>query len=617
MGADLRRHTGVALLLAAMALPAVASETEPKRRHALSLIGEPRFASDFKHFDWVNPDAPKSGLVREWDMGTFDNLNPYTIKGTTAEGAGLLNQPLMTHSPDEASTAYCLVCAWVSHPDDFSSVTFGLRPEARFHDGKPITPEDVLFSIEALKKAHPHYALYYKNVVKAEKTGAHEVRFTFDMKGNRELPMIVGELPVLPKHYWEGKDAKGEARDLSKSTLEPPLGSGPYKIKDFEAGRHITYERVTDHWAKDLSVSKGQWNYGEIKYIYFRDRVPGFEAFKSGQIDHWRETSAKFWATAYDFDAVTKGQVKKEQIAVKNVAPMQAFAFNTRRTQFQDPRVRRAFNLAYNFEAANKQLFYDQYVRAKSYFGNSELEATGLPAGKELEILETIRAQVPAEVFTTEWKNPYNKDMGEFRRNMGEAARLFAEAGWKVKDGVLHNAAGEPLAVEFLLVQPDFERVVLPYAEDLKKLGVKASVRVVDSAQYRRRAEKFDFDVVVRTFAQSESPGNEQRNYWGSEAAEKDGSQNTIGIKNPAIDKLIDRIVYAKDRAELVAATRALDRVLLWNHYVVPQWNFPYERVATWDIFGRPAKLPSRAVSFLQTWWIDPAKQKALAEARK
>ena len=613
-----------------------------KKLHALSLVGEPKYGPDFEHFDWVNPDAPKGGTLRGFVQGSFDSLNIFTVQGAPAGGLGLTFDSLMANSLDEASAEYALVAEWVSYPDDYSSVTFGLRPQARFHDGKPITPEDVVFSMEALKKSHPHYALYYKNVVKAEKTGEREVTFTFDVKGNRELPHIVGQLIVLPKHYWEGQGSNGQPRDITRSTLEAPLGSGAYRIKDVDAGRSITFERVKDYWAKDLPVSQGQWNFDEIKLTYFRDRTPGFEEFKSGKLDYWRENVASQWATGYGFPAVKKGWVKKEAIPVKRVAPMQAFVFNLRRKQFQDPRVRKAFGLAFNFEDANKMTFYNLYLRVSSFFDNSELASKGLPEGRELEILEEVRDQVPAEVFTTEWKNPVNATPQEFRDNMREASRLLTEAGWKLeqetvedgecgffcgmmrnvgltsarKENVRRNAEGEVLTAKFLLVQPSFEKVVLPYIQHLQKLGIKASVRVVDSAQYSRRMDDYDYDIVVDSFAQSESPGNEQREFWGSTAADRSGSRNTAGIKNPAVDKLIDKIVFAKDRQELLAATRALDRVLLWNYYVVPHWHYPYERLVTWDIFGRPETLPERTAGLMQVWWIDPEKQKALAAAR-
>lgn len=611
-----RMGLAMSTVLAALISVAAAGAQASERQQALSLMGKPAMSAEFAHFDWVNPDAPKGGVVRLFDFGTYDSLNTFTTRGNPAEGLGLVYDSLMTSSPDEPSTEYCLVCEWVSYPDDFSSVTFGLREQARFHDGTPITVEDVIFSLDGLKKADPQYAFYYKNVVGAEQTGAREVTFRFDQKGNRELPMIVGQMTVLPKHYWQGKGADGEPRDLTKTSLDIPLGSGPYRIKSFEAGRSITYERVADYWAKDLAVSKGQWNFDEIRYVYFRDRVPAFEAFKSGQLDMWQETSANAWATQYNVDAVKNGLIKKEMLPHKRVAPMQSFAFNLRRKQFQDRRVREAFNLAFNFDSANKTLFYGAYVRVNSYFDNSELAATGLPQGRELEILNEVKDGLPPEVFTTEWKNPTAPTPIAHRNNMLEAVKLLQAAGWTQKGGVLVNAQGEPLTAEFLLVQPDFERIVLPYVEDLKKLGIQASARVVDTSQYKRRVDSFDFDLIVHSVQQSHSPGNEQRSYWGSEAADRDGSRNVIGIKNPAIDKLIDKVVFAKDRNDLVAATRALDRALLWNFYVVPQWHYPFDRIATWDMFGRPAKLPSQSASFLRVWWVDPAKSAALASKR-
>ena len=608
----------LALALSSLLLPAPAEAQEaaakPPRHHALSLVGEPRFPADFKHFDWVDPDAPKGGRIRQWTMGGFDSLNNFSVKGEDAAGLGLISDQLMTSSPDEPSTEYGLIAAWVSHPADYSSVTFGLRPEARWHDGKPLTADDVIFSLDALKKAHPRFAFYYKNVVKAEKTGDHEVTFTFDMKGNRELPVIVGQITVLPKHFWTGTGADGQPRDITKSSLEVPLGSGPYRIKSFEAGRGIVYERVEDYWAKDLPVTRGQWNFDEISYTYFRDDTPAFEAFKSGQIDIRAENSANRWATQYGFDAVTKGLVKKEALKHARVASMQAFAFNTRRPQFQDVRVRRAFNLAFDFDMLNKSFFYDQYTRVGSFFANSELASSGLPQGRELEILQTLKDQLPAELFTTDFKVPVGG--AEHRNNLREAVKLMQQAGWTVKDGKLVDGKGETLKAEFLLVQPDFERIVLPYIDNLKKIGVDATARIVDTSQYKRRTDDFDYDIIIDGFGQSHSPGNEQRDLWGSEAAKRPGSQNSVGIQSPAIDALIERVIAAGNREDLVAATRALDRVLLWGFYVVPQWYYPFDRIATWDVFGRPAKLPSQSpASVLQTWWIDPAKEAAVKAA--
>ncbi len=586
-------------------------------RHAVSLVGAPKMAADFKQFDWVNPDAPKGGTVRQFAEGTFDTLNPFSDKGTKAAGIGMIFDTLMAASPDEPSTNYGLIAECVSYPDDFSSATFKLRPEAKFHDGSPVTPDDVVFSLDQVKKVSSLYAFYYKNVTKAEKTGNHEVTFTFDAKGNRELPMIVGELSVLSKAYWEGKDASGTPRDLSKTTVEPPLGNGAYKIKSVETSRKITLERVADYWAKDLPVMRGQYNFDILEWTYYRDRTPAFEDFKSGRLDIWAENQAGAWATAYDFDALKKGLVKKEALPIDRVAPMQAFVFNTRRKQFQDARVRQAFNLLFNFEETNKKLFYDLYVRVGSYFENSELRSKGLPEGRELEILNEVKSDIPPEVFTAEWKNPVNKEQGDFRKNQQAAMKLFNAAGWALgPDRVLKNASGEPFVAEFLIDNDTFQRIILPYIKDLEVFGIKASVRVVDSSQYKQREDKRDFDIIVDNFAQSLSPGNEQRQFWGSAAADKEASRNTAGIRSPAIDKLIDKIVFAKDRAELVAATKALDRVLLWNFYCVPHWHYPYERLATWDMFGRPAKLPSQTSAPMQVWWMDAAKGKTVDAGR-
>ena len=611
-----RSHLLAVVAMAALATSGALPASAQKKHHALSLVGDPKFAADFKHFDWVNADAPKGGAVKMWARGGFDTLYPFNIKGNKATGLGLTYDALMVNSPDEASTEYGLLAEWVSHPDDFSAVTFSLRAGARFHDGKPITPDDVIFSWATLKRDSPFHAQYYKNVVKAEKTGEREVTFTFDVKGNRELPQIMGQLTVLPKHYWDGKDAKGEARDPSKTTLDAPLGSGPYRIKNFEPGRFIEYERVKDWWAKDLPVMKGQWNFDTVRYEYFRDQTAAFEEFKGGKIDFWRENSAKQWATAFDLPQLKAGTMKKEQITEKEASQMQAFAMNLRRPQFQDARVRRAFNLAFNFEDANKKLFYEQYSRVTNFFGESDLKATGLPTGRELAILESLRKDLPAEVFTTEPKQPVAATPEDFRKNLAEAAKLLAAAGWTPKSGVLANAKGEQLTAEFLLADPQFERIAQPYVQDLKRLGIAASIRTVDTAQFQRREDEFDFDIIIANFPQSASPGNEQREFWGSQAAGIKGSRNVIGIKSPAIDKLIDTVIFAKDRAELQAATKALDRVLLASHYVVPQWYSAFDRVAYWNMFSRPTKLPSRATAFQQVWWIDAVAAKKLAEAR-
>ncbi|GBE44322.1 MAG TPA: ABC transporter substrate-binding protein [Rhizobiales bacterium] len=602
------------LSLAVLIPPATADKM---RHHALSLIGEPKYPADFTNFRYVNPNAPKGGAIRLPAIGSFDSLNPFILKGVSATGVSLIYDQLMETSLDEPSTAYGLIAEWMTYPDDFSTATFKLRDGARWHDGKPVSPEDVIFSLEAMKKGHPFYGQYYKNVVKAEKTGPREVTFTFNVKNNRELPMIVGELTILPKHYWTSNDADGNPRDITKTTLDPPLGSGPYRIKEVKAGRSMTLERVKDYWAAKLPVKLGKDNFDEIRFEYYRDSTIAFEAFKADRLDFYRETSSKNWATGYDLKTVKKGMLKRRLVELKRGQPMQAFVLNTRHEKFQDPRVRRAFNLAFDFEWANKNLFYGQYRRVSSYFENTELASSGLPEGRELEILNEIRDQVPPEVFTTPYTNPVSDGSGSIRRNLRAATKLFKAAGWSVKDRKLVNdKTGRQMTASFLLVSPQFERIVQPYSRNLERLGIKVSLRVVDPPQYSRRLDSFDFDIIVGNFSQSQSPGNEQRGFWGSAAADKKGSRNLIGVKNPAIDRLIDKIIFAKDRSELVAATRALDRVLLWNHYVVPQWYAPYSRIAYWDRFGAPETLPSQSVGFPDIWWWNEDAAKKLAEAK-
>jgi len=583
---------------------------EPAWRHALSLFGDIKYPADFKRFDYVNPDAPKGGLARQISLGTFDNFNIAVagVKGSIAPAAALIYETLMERSRDEVATEYGLLAEAAMHPDDFAWVTYRLRKEARWHDGKPVTPEDVIFSIEVLKKYSPMYASYYRHVGKVEKTGEREIKFTFDSPGNRELPHIVGELLVLPKHYWEGTDSEGRKRDISATTLEPPLGSGPYRIKDFVAGRSVRLERVKDYWGANLPVQVGQNNFDELRFEFFRDNIVALEAFKADQADWIAENSAKQWATAYDFPAVSEKRVVREEFPINDSGRMQAFTLNLRREQFKDARLRRAFNYAFDFEEMNKQLFYGQYKRINSYFDGTELACSGLPEAKELAILETVRDKVPPEVFTTPYQNPVGGNPEAVRANLREAAKLLKEAGYEIKDRKLVNAAGKPVTVEILVEDPSAERIVLFYKPSLERIGVTASIRVVDNAQYENRLRSFDYDIIIDQWPESLSPGNEQREYWGSHAADQPGSRNAIGIKNPAIDALIDKVIFAKDRAELVAATRALDRVLLWNFYVVPQFTYGFSRYALWDRFGH-AELPKYARSGLPSlWWFDAEK---------
>ncbi|MDA9495256.1 extracellular solute-binding protein [Bradyrhizobium sp. CCBAU 11361] len=588
-------------------------------RHALSLFGKVKYPADFKRFDYVNPEAPKGGVARQIAVGTFDNFNIVVsgVKGQVAGAVAFIYESLLTPALDEVSTEYGALAEAVSHPDDFSFVTYRLRSQAKWHDGKPVTADDVIFSLDSFKKHHPMYSAYYSHVVKAEKVGEREVKFVFDAPGNRELPQIVGQLTVLPKHWWEGTDAQGRKRDVSATTLEVPLGCGPYRVKEFVAGRSIALERVKDYWGRDLPANVGRNNFDELRYEYFRDATVAIEAFKADQVDWRTENSAKNWATAYDFPAVTEKRVILEEFANRSSGVMQAFVPNLRRAKFSDPRVRRALNYAFDFEEMNKQIFYGQYKRISSYFdGIDELMATGLPQGKELEILETVRAEVPPEVFTTAYTNPVGGSPEAVRDNLREALRLFKEAGYEVRDRKLIDVkTGTQFSLELLNSDPSFERITLFYKPSLERLGIAVSVRTVDPTQYENRTRDWDFDVVTNSWGESQSPGNEQREFWSSKTAGIAGSRNIAGIKNPAIDKLIERVIYARDRDDLVAATKALDRVLLWNHYVVPQWTYTKVRTARWDRFGRPSELPRYGQSgFPFIWWYDADKAARIAK---
>jgi microcin C transport system substrate-binding protein len=582
-------------------------------RHGLSLFGDLRYQADFKQFDYVNAGAPKGGVVRLIaGAQTFDNLNQVVagVKGTLAAGVDLLYDTLMAPALDEVSAEYGLLAEAVSYPEDYSSVIYRLRANAQWHDGKPVTPEDVIFSLEAYKKHHPQYSAYYRHVVKIEKTGERDVTFTFDQPGNRELPQIVGQISVLPKHYWEGTDKAGNKRDIGSTTLETPLGNGAYRIKEFTPGRTIVYERVKDYWGKDVNVNVGRDNFDELRFEYFRDSTVALEALKADHVDWRTENSAKSWATSYEFPAVQEKRVTLEEFPIRNAGVMQAFAFNIRRDKFKDARVRRAFNFAFDFEEMNKQLFYGQYKRIASYFEGTELAARELPQGEELKILESVRDKVPGEVFTTTYSNPVGGNSDNVRGNLREAVRLLKDAGYEVRDKRLVDTKnGEPFRVEFLVENPNTERFVLFYKPSLERLGIDVTVRTVDDAQYANRERNWDFDIVITSWGQSLSPGNEQRGYWSTQAADQAGSRNLVGIKNPAVDVLIDRVIFAKNREELVAATKALDRVLLWNHYVVPQFTYDKVRTARWDRFARPEKLPTYGMSAFPTiWWWDGSK---------
>ena len=579
--------------------------SRPVNGHGMSMYGDLKYPAGFTHFQYANPDAPKGGDVKLATLGTFDTLHPFVLKGVAAVGLGEVFDTLVVGSFDEPFSQYGLVAETIEVPADRSWVAYTLRPQARFHDGSPMTVEDVIWTFETLKaKGQPFYRSYYAQVVKAEKLAERKVRFSFGPGDNRELPLIVGQLPVLSKAYWS-------KRDFEKTTLEPPLGSGAYRIESFEAGRSITYRRVKDYWAAKLPVKVGQDNFDTIRYDYYRDANVAIEAFKAGQYDLRLENVAKNWATAYTGPAVTQGLIKKDELKNEIPTGMQAFVYNTRRPVFQDARVRRALAYAFDFEWTNKNLFYGAYTRTKSYFSNSELASTGRPGPEELRVLEPFRGQVPDEVFTKEYQPPASDGSGNIREGAREALRLLGEAGWTVKGGKLVNARGEPLEFEILIDEPTWERIALPFVKNLERLGVVARVRTVDAAQYQKRLETFDFDLVVAVWRQSLSPGNEQLDFWGSQAARTNGTRNLAGIRDPVVDKLIELVIQAPDRKSLVARTRALDRVLLWGHDVIPHWHIQVFRIAYWDRFGRPALAPKYAFG-LDTWWIDPKKDTVL-----
>ncbi|MBO0905754.1 extracellular solute-binding protein [Jiella sonneratiae] len=592
-------------------------------RTSMSLAEPSKYPADFQHYDYVNPDAPKGGTLNQIAVGSYDSFNPFVVRGTPAAGlanfgGGLLYDTLMEQSTDEPSVVYAMIAEAVRYPEDKSSVTFRLDPRAKWHDGQPITVEDVIWSFDTLKKLHPQWAAYYKNVVKAEKTGEREVTFTFDQTGNRELPHIMGDLTVLPKHWWEGTGPDGKKRDISQPGLEPPLGSGPYEIGRFVTGQSIEWNRVKDYWAADVAPHKGRYNYDTIDYTYLRDSNASWEAFKKGGLDDYRvENISRRWATEYDFPAFKNGEVKKTTIPDHQVESMQAYVLNNRLAKFQDRRVREALTLAYNFEDMNRTLFFNLYQRMTSYFDNSELASRGLPDERELKFLEPLKSEIPPEVFTQEFKLPVYTDNQSTRENLRKAYELLKEAGYERKGSRLVNAkTGEPFTIEMLGDDPTDARTLQPFADSLKRLGIDASIRIVDSNQYIERLTNFNFELVgIKYYPQSLSPGNEQRDFWSSQAADSPGSRNYAGIKNPAIDKLVNDIVYAKDREDLVAATHALDRVMLWEYYVVPQWYKAETWLAYWDKFGMTGRHPAYSTVDPFAWWAKSAEKSPQKDA--
>ncbi|WP_075290653.1 extracellular solute-binding protein [Pararhizobium arenae] len=598
------KAVAVAALAGLVASPVLAQE--PVWRGGTATVGELKYQDGFKRFDYVNPDAPKGGDLRLTAMGTFDSLNPILAKGEVAAGvAGLVYETLMKPSLDEIASDYGLLAEAIAYPDDFGWVKFRLRPEAKWEDGQPVTPEDVVFSFEKAKALDPQREFYYAHVIKAEKTGDREVTFSFDEKNNRELPKIVGELVIVPKHWWEGKDANGNQRDISKTSLEIPMGSGAYKVASMQAGSTIRFERREDYWGKDINVNIGEDNFGAMIYTYYADLDVAFEAFRSGNADYWWENSAKRWATSYDFPAVKDGRIKLEKLEndYRNRGVLVGFIFNMKREKFGDVRVRKALNYAFDFEELNRTIFYNQYSRIDSFFYGTELASKGVPEGRELEIINEMKDQLPPEVMEP-YVSPVGGDPKKVRDNLRQAIGLFKEAGYELKGNRMVNAkTGEPFTFEILLDGPTIERVALPFAQSLKKIGVEVSVRTVDSSQFTNRWRSRDFDVVYQGWGQSLNPGNEQAEYWGSAAANRDGSQNYSGVSDPVLDTLIKRVIFAKDRDELIATTKVLDRVLLAKHIVVPSYTARNSRIAYSSDLEHPAVLPEYSTGFPSIWW--------------
>ena len=572
--------------------------------HAIAMHGEPKYNNDFLNVEYIDLNSIKGGSIVRSTIGTYDSFNPFILKGTPAAGIGTLYETLTTSSSDEAFTEYGLLAETIEWPDDRSWVSFIIREDAIWHDGKKITADDVIWTFNTLmEKGHPFYKYYYGDVEEVIKVNELKVRFNFKTNTNKELVLIVGQLPVLPKHYWENKN-------FQETTLEIPIGSGPYKIKSFDSGRSITYELNEEYWGfkNKIPMKVGKDNFGTIRYDYYKDRGIEREAFKSGEIDFFSENSSKEWATSYNIKSVNDGLIVKELIQHENPQGMQGFAFNIRKEKFKDRRVRKALSYAFDFEWSNKNLFFDAYIRTDSFFENSELASTGLPSKEELYYLNPYLDILPKEIFFEEFKNPITDGSGYMRQQLQEASALLKDSGWDLIDGKLINSiTKEVFAFEILLRSPAFERIVFPFKDNLEKLGIDVEVRTIDTAQYQKRMETFDFDMVVQTFSQSLSPGNEQRNFWGSDAAGTNGSRNIVGIKNYAVDGLIESLINANNRDELITITKALDRVLLWNYYVIPQWHISSYRVLYWDFFNQPAVKPKYSLGF-DTWWINENK---------
>ncbi len=592
-------------LFIALSSQSHAAQEESKiiKAHAISMHGTPKYPEDFERFEYTSPNAIKGGELRLDGTGTFDSLNGFISKGTVAGYTGLLYDTLTTGSSDEPFTNYGLVAKTIEYPEDRSWVTYHLNPNARFHDGKPITAEDVAFTFNLLtEEGNPFYKFYYADVSDIQIIDDLTIKFVFRENYSKETVLILGDIPILPKHYW--KD-----RDFNKTSLEIPLGSGPYTVAKIDPGRSITYKRVENYWAEDHPTHKGLYNFDQIRIDYYRDDTVALEAFKAGEYDYRYETSSKVWATAYTGQALESREMIKEEISHQNPTGMQAYIFNLRKPLFQDIELRKAVGLVFDFEWSNTNLFYGTYTRTKSFFSNSDLASSGLPSPEELKLLDPFREQLPDSVFSEVYEPAVSDGKGQNRKNLRKAKQILDSAGYNIIDGELYSPSEEPVKFEILMFQTGFERIHNPFIQALKRLGINVSLRVVDVSQYVNRLRELDFDMITHTMSQSLSPGNEQRDYWGSEAAKASGSRNLMGIANPVIDHLIEVLIQAKTREELLTATHALDRVLLHMHYVIPQWSSRSHRIAYWNKFNRPETAPIYDVRYstgLMTWWAKP-----------
>jgi len=609
------------VFLFVMLAGAIAQADENKWRHGDALIGELKYGPDFTHYDHVNPDAPKGGELQRSVFGGYDTFNPFIVRGRPPAQlnfwGGLIYDRMMDQSLDQAGASYGVIAKEFRKADDSSWAIYRINEKARWHDGKPITPEDVIWSLDVLRENYPLWGDYFKNIEVAEKTGDHEITFRFDQKGNRELPHIIGDLVILPKHWWEGTDAQGNRRDITQPSTEPPLGSGPYKIGEYEMGKFIEYELVEDYWARDIPVRKGRYNFGSIRYTYFLNQNAMWEAFKKGNISDYRiepDREVQRWVNQYNFDAVKRGDVEQITFPTDAGQAFTGYFFNTRLDKFKDARVRKAITLLMDFETMNKNLFFGKFIRTDSHF-ESGVESSGIPQGRELEILQVYKDQLPPELFTEPYALPDYSQPGAKRTIQRQALRLFKEAGYTFNNSrQMLDATGKLFVVEFISGNPESERYTNSFVESLKSIGIDASLRILDTAQFKQRVDTFDFDMASLSNRQSLSPGNEQRDYWSSASADRPGSRNYAGIKDPMIDELVEKIILAPDRDELVALTHALDRILKWRYYAVPQWHNPDIWFAKWRHIQIPMPQPTyRGVDTL-SFWIDEEQARELEQ---